>query len=96
MTKWLCPKCGAPMGFFTGLSNYYEVFKLGKEPVYISEAKCTQCDFETKRYPEDDDRILDEIVVIEEDKEIKCKEIKWLEKCKMTLLKNLKNILEKL
>ena len=74
------PECGAPMGFFTGLSNYYEVFKLGKEPVYMSKAKCTQCSFETKRYPEDDDRILDEIIVIEDDKKPTWFEeiMKWL------------------
>lgn len=68
MTKWLCPKCNSNMGFFTGLINFAEVSK-GGEPRYTSFARCTSCDFETKRYDADDDEgMLDEIIVVEETK----------------------------
>ena len=51
---YACPLCNSTdIGYFTGLDNYYEVFNLGKEPIYVERANCNNCGFKTKKYEDD-------------------------------------------
>lgn len=64
--EYRCPKCGGKIGYFTGLSNYYEVFVEGSHPKYSTSASCQQCGFRTKTYDCDthEDDVLKELVPV--------------------------------
>ena len=64
--EYRCPKCGGQVGYFTGLSNYYEVFVEGSRPKYSTSAGCQQCGFRTKTYDCDthEDDVLKELVPV--------------------------------